>query len=116
MSENEKVNNFDFEFQNKLGDIGDLEDKLRSEAETRLRKLARGHTDLTGASIIIEHVDKGAQTPYIYHARVVVYTRPNYLNGSEEADTAQSALKGALEAVERQVREQREKLRETWKR
>lgn len=115
MSENEKANNFDFAFQSKLGDVGDLEEKLRTEAEVRLRKLTKGHTDLTGASIIIENVDKAAATPYLYRARVVVYTRPEYINGSNEADTAITALKGALDVVERQVREQREKLRERWK-
>ncbi len=115
MSENEAKNNFDFEWQNKLGDIGDLEDKLRREAEVRLQKLSRGHTDLTGASIILEHIDKDAQTPYLYRARVVCYTRPEYIAGVDQADTAMSALKGALDAVERQVREKREKLRERWK-
>lgn len=107
--------NFDFEWQNKLGDIGDLEVKLRDEAETRLQKLSRGHTDVTGASIILEHIDKNAATPYLFRARVVAYTRPEYTAGIEEADTAMAALKGALNAVERQVREKREKLRETWK-
>jgi ribosome-associated translation inhibitor RaiA len=108
----EKEFNFDYEFQNKLGDIGDLEDKLRNEAETRLRKLSKGHTDVTGASIIMEHIDKDARTPYLYRARVVAYTRPEYIAGINEADTAQAGLKGALDAVERQVREKREKLRD----
>ncbi len=116
MSENEKAYNFDFEFQNKLGDVGDLEDKLRGEAETRLMKLARGHTDLTGASIIAESIDRTAQSPYWYRVRIVVYTRPEYLDATKEADTAISAMKGALDAIERQVREKREKLRERWKR
>jgi hypothetical protein len=115
MSENEAKNNFDFEWQNKLGDIGELEDKLRDEAEVRLRKLARGHTDLTGAALILESVDKGAETPYLIRCRIVVYTRPEYIAGIDEADSARSALTGALNAVERQVREKREKLRERWK-
>ncbi len=115
MPENEQAYNFDFEFQNKLGDIGDLEEKLRSEAETRLLKLANGHTDVTGASVIVDNEVKGAQTPFLYRARVVAYTRPAYIDGTEEADTPLAALKGALDAVERQVREKREKLRERWK-
>ena len=107
--------NFDFEWQSKLGEVGELEAKLRAEAETRLQKLSRGHKDLTGASIILEHIDKDAQTPYIYRVRIVAYTRPEYIAGIEEADTPLAALKGALNAVERQVREKREKLRERWK-
>ena len=49
MSENEKAFNFDYEFQNKLGNIGDMEEKLEAEIDTRLRKLTKGHTDITGA-------------------------------------------------------------------
>ncbi len=109
----QKEFNFDYEFQNKLGEIGDLEDKLRREADTRLRKLAQGHTDLTGASVILEREDQDATTMHQIRARVVAYTRPEYIAGVEKADTAQGALKGALDAVERQVRQKREKLRES---
>ncbi len=112
MPEPEKSANFDFEFQSKLGDIGDLEEKLRDEAETRLLKLAKGHTDLTGASVIVENIDSTAQTPYWYRVRVVAYTRPKYIDGTKEADTAIAAMKGALDSVERQVREERERLRD----
>jgi len=112
MSENEKAYNFDFEFQSKLGEAGDLNEKLRSEAETRLHKLARGHSDLTGASVIIENIIPQAPTPYLYRARVVAYIKPEYVDGTKEADTAMSAMKGALDAVERQVRETRAKIRD----
>ncbi len=111
----EKELNFDIEWQSKLGDIGDLEDKLHNEAEVRLRKLTKGNTDITGAAIILEHSVEGANTPYLYRARVVTYTRPEDIAGIQEADTALAALKGALDAVERQVREKRDKLRERWK-
>jgi ribosome-associated translation inhibitor RaiA len=111
----EKAGNFDFEWQNKLGELGELEFKLRNEAEVRLQRLSRGHTDVTGASIILEHIDSAGANPYLYRARIVAYTRPEYIAGVKEADNAQAALKGALDAVERQVREKREKLRERWK-
>ncbi len=111
----EGLKNFDFEFTNMAGDLGDLEDKLRQEAEDRLRKLAKGHTDLTGAAVALELEDKAANTPYLIRARVVVYTRPEYIAGVEKADTPTAALSGALSAVERQVRAKREKLREDWK-
>ena len=115
MSENEKAYNFDFEFQSKVDNIGDLEEKLRNEAETRLRKLSKGNTDLTGAAIMLEIIDKESQTPFRYRARVLVYTRPEHIVGIEEADSPQAAMKNALNVVERQVREKREKLRERWK-
>lgn len=114
--EHEKAN-FDFEFNNMAGDLGDLLlDRMQQEAENRLRKLARGHTDLTGASVALEREDKQAITGFPVRARVVVYTRPDYIAGVETAVDAMAALKGALNAVERQVREKRDKLRETWKR
>jgi ribosome-associated translation inhibitor RaiA len=112
MSENEKADPFDFTFQSKLGEVGDLEEKLRSEAETRLLRLARGHTDFTGASVIVENIDRQAPNPYWYRARIVAYVKPEYIDGTKEADTAISAMKGALDAVERQVRETREKIRD----
>lgn len=111
----EKEFNFDIEWQSKLGDIGVLEDKLRNEADVRIRKLTKGNTDITGAAIILEHSVEGTNTPYLYRARVVTYTRPEDIAGIEEADTPLAALKGALDAVERQVREKRDKLRERWK-
>lgn len=112
----EEQKNFDFEFQYKLGTSDDMEDKLRTEAETRLRKLAQGHTDVTGASVIIEHTDADNLKTFAYRARVVAYTRPKYVAGIEEADSAITALKNALSHVERQVREERERLRERWQR
>lgn len=114
MREDQK--NFDFEFQSKLEQGGDMEDKLRTEAETRLRKLAQGHTDVTGASVIIEHTDADNLKTFAYRARVVAYTRPKYVAGIEESDSAITALKNAIAHVERQVREERERLRERYQR
>jgi ribosome-associated translation inhibitor RaiA len=94
-----------------LSDI--VEAELWDEADTRLRALVQGHTDLTGASVVI---DEPAHTerPYIYRARVVAYIRPEDIVAVEKADSMLAALKGALTAVERQVREKREKLGRRW--
>jgi ribosome-associated translation inhibitor RaiA len=102
---------FDFEFYT---EVPDPEDALQLEANRRLRALTEGHTDITGASVALEELT-GDTTPNRYQARVVVYIRPDNLASMEKAETAEVALKGALSAVERQVREYREKLRETWK-
>jgi ribosome-associated translation inhibitor RaiA len=56
----------------------------------------------------------GETTPHCYEATVVVFKRPDNVAATERAETPEGALKGALSAVERQVRELREKLRETW--
>lgn len=102
---------FSFEFHSEVPNL-DLD--LQVEAEQRLRALAKGHTDLTGADIALEPIAQ-AEFPFKFRARVVVYIRPNYLAASEQAETPSGALKGALEAIERQIREQRERLRERWK-
>jgi ribosome-associated translation inhibitor RaiA len=106
---------FTFEFHTELPNLREvLENELRAEAEHRLLALAEGHTDLIGASVVLEQPTR-AETSYIYQARVVVYGRPDHLAAVEKDNTLESALRGAIDAVERQVRERREKLAERWK-
>lgn len=106
------VDNFDFEFTNMAGDLGETEENLKKEAEARLLDLAKDHTDLTGAAVALEREMKDTQTGYLIRARVVCYTRPEYVAGVEKDDNAMGALKGALSKVERQVREMRSRLRD----
>jgi ribosome-associated translation inhibitor RaiA len=94
---------FDFEF------IPHEETQLREEAAERFRELRHGHTDLTGASIAIEDLGH-ATTPHRYRARVVAYLRPDNMAATEKGETAEAALKSALDAIERQVREHRDRL------
>jgi len=103
---------FTFEFLNEVENLGEvLEDRLRTEAETRLRKLQKGHSDFIGAAVSLEQPAK-AETNFIYRARVVVYMRPeNMAAVAKEADPLVT-MKHALSSVERQVREQRDKLRQ----
>jgi ribosome-associated translation inhibitor RaiA len=104
---------FDFEFYSEAPDPAD---KLKHEAERRLRQLAEGHTDMIGASVVLEPVArKQSETPLFYEARIVAYLRPSKLVTTEQAKTVAAALTGALEAMERQVRERRDKLYERWK-
>ncbi len=90
-------------------------DKLQREAEERLFELSEGHSDMTGASISIERQAHG-ETPHLYRARVTVYVRPKNIHAQEKHESMHIALKGALDAIERQVRNKREKRGETWKR
>jgi len=101
---------FSFEF---YSEIPDPEDALRVEAERRLLALTEGHNDLIGASLTMEELT-GETTPHRYEASVVVFKRPDNVAATEKAETPEGALKGALSAVERQVRELRDQLRETW--
>lgn len=111
------IPDFDFEFYTEIPDPGDA---LRAEARERLLALREGHDDLIGASVAMEEVtgggSAGQEQPYRYQARVVAFVRPENIAAVEKSDSAEGALNGALRAVERQVRAQREKLRESWKR
>ena len=109
------MNELDFtiEFNSDLEDVS-FEERLFLEADSRLRALAKGHTDITGAAVTIRKPAE-AQTAPLFLATVVAYVRPANVVGKEKQDNAIGALKGALDAVERQVRDKRDKLRESWK-
>jgi ribosome-associated translation inhibitor RaiA len=81
-------------------------DLLLRDVEVQLRHLAAGHKDLTGASVALEQ-PVPAESAYLYQARVVAYMQPANMVGVERHEMATAALRGAVEAVERQVREQR---------
>jgi ribosome-associated translation inhibitor RaiA len=101
---------FHIEFQS---DVAHLDDALVWEAERRLRELAKGQTDLIGAAVAVESL-AGQETGHVFQARVVAYVRPDNIVAVEKRNAPETALKGALDAVERQVREMREKLRKPW--
>lgn len=96
-------------------EVDQATDQLEREAEERLMELSKGHSDMTGASVLIERQAHG-ETPHLYRARVTVYMRPKNQNAQEKDESMQLALKGALDAIERQVRKNRAKREETWKR
>jgi hypothetical protein len=111
-----ELSGFTFEFHTEIPDLGAaFENELREEAESRLRVLAEGHTDLVGASVALEELAL-TESSYLYQARVVAYGRPDHVAAAEKQGTPEGALRGALEAVERQVRERRDRLAEHWKR
>jgi ribosome-associated translation inhibitor RaiA len=106
------MDDFDYEFHS---EVDQPLDELKAEVEARLRKLADGHTDMIGATVSIDEPAENRSTPFVYRARIVAYVRPEDVAATEQADTVEGALKGALQALERQVRERRAKLRERWK-
>lgn len=94
--------NFSFEFHTNVPGA----DLLRTDVEAQLRDLATGHKDLTGASVALD-VTLPAESTSRYQARVIAYMRPTNMVGVERHEMATAALRGAVEAVERQIREQR---------
>ncbi|MGC9347692.1 MAG: HPF/RaiA family ribosome-associated protein [Anaerolineae bacterium] len=102
---------FSFEF---LSEIDQPIEELRAEVEQELRDLAEDHTDMIGASVALEELT-GQATPHRYQARIVVYMRPSDIAAVEKAPTPVTAVEQAMESIERQIREDRQKLRERWK-
>lgn len=102
---------FTMEFYNEVQELGQrTEEQLRAEAEQRLRKLMEGHTDITGAAVALEQ-PANRESAYVFRARVVAYMRPENIAGVATEENPVQALKDALSAVERQVREKRDRLR-----
>ena len=107
---------FTFEFHTEIPGLGDrFEIELRTTARQELEALAEGHTDLMGASVVLEQPAR-AESAYLYQARIVVYSRPDHIAAVEKDANLEGALRGALCAAARQIRERRAKLAEHWKR
>lgn len=88
-----------------------LTDDLKAKVEQRLQKLAKGYHDITGAAVSLEKPDND-KTAHTFRARVVLYHRPNNLAAIEKHTAASKAVLGALDAVARQLRDERARLRE----
>ena len=88
---------------------------LYTQADERLRELAADHRDMTGAAINVRRPASG-ETSYLHEVTVVIYIRPEQIAATEKDSSPEMALKGALDAAERQVRKRRAKLKERWKR
>lgn len=93
----------------------DEEGFLYAEADSRLRALAEGHSDLIGAAVSLKNPASGKTTPF-YEATVVAYVRPTNIAATEKKENPMMALKGALKGVERQIRQKRSRLKKRWER
>lgn len=91
----------------------ETEYELFTETEDFLLELAANHDDLIGAAVNIRQPAHG-ETTYLHEVTVTVYSRPDHLAATKKEADPQLALKGALDAVARQIRERREKFKKTW--
>jgi ribosome-associated translation inhibitor RaiA len=96
-------------------DIEAEDTELFLEADRRLRELAKDHDDLTGAAINVRQPAHGI-TPPLFEVTVVVYARPENIVATQKSPDLMATMKGALDAIERQTRQKRTRLREHWKR
>ncbi len=103
--------NFSIEFNNELDEVKKGENKHYTLAVDRLSKLAKGHNDISGAVVNFKQPAKEHQTDYINEVTIVVYMGSDNIAATEKGEHFQATLNGALNAVERQVRERREQQR-----
>lgn len=90
-------------------EVSDVGDGFRRETEQQLRDLATSHSDMIGAAVALEKtVD--TESYDIYRVRIVVYKRPQDIAVSKQGADPMATLREALDALEEQVRESREKL------
>ena len=100
--------NFPIEFNNEIDDVKKSENEFYTLAVDRLSKLAEGHNDISGGVVNLKQPAQGHQTSYIYEVTIVVYmVGSDHIAATEKGEQFQSTLDGALDAVERQVREHR---------
>ena len=103
--------NFPIEFNNEIDDVKKSENEIYTLAVDRLSKLAEGYNDISGAVVNLKKPAKEHQTAYIYETTIVVYMGSDHIAATEKGENFQATLNGALDAVERQVRERREQQR-----
>jgi len=90
--------NFPIEFNNEIDDVKKSENEFYTLAVDRLSKLAEGHNDISGGVVNLKQPAQGHQTSYM---------GSDHIAATEKGEQFQSTLDGALDAVERQVRERR---------
>lgn len=103
--------NFSIEFNNELDDVKKSENKFYDLAADRLSKLAEGHDDISGAVVNFKQPAQGREPSYVYEVTIVVYMGSDHIAATEKRELFQATLDGALDAVERQVRERRKQQR-----
>jgi ribosome-associated translation inhibitor RaiA len=102
---------FPIEFNNEIDDVKKSENEFYTLAVDRLSELAEGHNDISGAVVNLKQPAQEHQTSYIYEVTIVVYMGSDHIAATEKGENFQSTLDGALDAVERQVRERRNQQR-----
>jgi len=99
---------FDIEY---YAENATLSQREKSTIENRIYKLSKGHRDISGVSVALECIS-GDNKRAEYRARLVVYCKPANIVASRTHESIYSAITDALEAIERQIRDQRERMRD----
>lgn len=84
-------------------------DGFKRETELRLNELASVHSDIVGAAVSLEKV-ADTTTYDVHRVRIIVYKRPKDVVVSKQDADPMVALREALDTLEKQIRESRDRL------
>jgi len=90
-------------------EVSNVTEEFKREAEQRLTELASPHSDMIGAAVALEKV-ADTTTYDVYRVRILVYKRPQDIVATKQDADPMVALRDALDVLEKQVRDSREKL------
>lgn len=90
-------------------EVSGVRDEFSRETEQRLPELASAHSDMVGAAVSLEKV-ADTTTYDVHRVRIVVYNRPRDIVVVKQDADPMVALRDALDTLEKQVREARDKL------
>jgi ribosome-associated translation inhibitor RaiA len=90
-------------------EVPDVSNEFKRETEQRLRELSAAHSDMIGAAVALEKV-ADTQTYDVHRVRIIVYKRPQDIVVTKQDPDSMVALREALDTLEEEVRESREKL------
>ena len=89
-----------------------MEDKLYGMVEKELDKLAKKHDDIISASVNISEPGHGEGEANLYEVNVTLDVRPANIAAVKKNRDLEAAMRDALDAVSRQVRDKRDRLRD----
>ena len=103
---------FPIEFNNEIDDVKKSENEFFTQAVDRLSTLSEKHNDISGAVVNFKQPAQARETDHVYEVTIVAYMRGSeHIAATQQDEQFRAALDGALDAIERQVRERREKKR-----
>lgn len=103
---------FPVEFNNELDDVKKSDNEFYQLAVERLNKLAESHDDISGAVVNFKKPAQGRETAYINEITIIVYMlKSSDFAATQKGENFRATLDGALDAIERQVREHRKRQR-----
>lgn len=102
---------FPVEFNNEVDDVKKSENEFYTLAADRLSRLAEGHNDISGGVVNLKKPAQGRTTPHTFEVTIVAYMGSEHIAATEKGEHLRGTLDGALDAVERQVRERRKRQR-----